>query len=317
MASWSYKTSDETITFIIKGVPRGELARVFLRTEDGTTIIVGENQYVASTSSSSFSVSFDVLEEYTAYVCRVGYPANPVTWLGEAKSFETGSFSVAEYFDADIETTKTTDSISARLCNIDTNCESNEFRCTFYVAGNKVSSFTFNSIPSSGTTAWRTKTGLKPGTRYSVSIEIEDLDTGWSNSWSTRVTTDKIVVASWSWSSSNGTASASQTKAAYTALTNNGSTSDFSYLVWNDMCSKVIEIENAAGLTWSTKYASYADTKMSSSDKVLTATRFNSLRYNIGRSYSTDIQEVSSGDTVYAWYFTTLARCMNEWINQL
>ena len=141
--------------------------------------------------------------------------------------------------------------------------------------------------------------------------------TGWSNSWSDRVTTDKILVSAWSWSSSNGTASASQTKAAYTALTNNGSTSDFSYLVWNDMCSKVIEIENAAGLTWSTKYASYADTKMSSSDKVLTATRFNSLRYNIGRSYSTGINEVASGDTVYAWYFTTLARCMNEWIDQI
>ena len=162
-----------------------------------------------------------------------------------------------------------------------------------------------------------TKTGLKPGTRYSVSIEAEDLVTGWSNSWSTRVTTDKIVVAAWSWSSSNGTASASRTKAAYNALINNGSTSDFSYLVWNDMCSKVIEIENAAGLTWSTKYASYADTKMSSSDKVLTATRFNSLRHNIGRSYSTGINEVASGDTVYAWYFTTLARCMNEWIDQI
>ena len=162
-----------------------------------------------------------------------------------------------------------------------------------------------------------TKTGLKPGTRYSVSIEAEDLVTGWSNSWSTRVTTDKIVVAAWSWSSSNGTASASRTKAAYNALINDGSTSDFSYLVWNDMCSKVIEIENAAGLTWSTKYASYADTKMSSSDKVLTATRFNSLRYNIGRSYSTGIDTVYPGDTVYAWYFTTLARCMNEWIDQI
>ena len=190
-------------------------------------------------------------------------------------------------------------------------------RVTFYVAGSQVSSFTFTEVPSSGTTKWMTKTGLKPGTRYSVSIEAEDLVTGWSNSWSDRVTTDKILVSAWSWSSSNGTASASQTKAAYTALTNNGSTSDFSYLVWNDMCSKVIEIENAAGLTWSTKYASYADTKMSSSDKVLTATRFNSLRYNIGRSYSTGINEVASGDTVYAWYFTTLARCMNEWIDQI
>lgn len=220
-------------------------------------------------------------------------------------------------FGGDIDTKCTTDSISARLVGINTDYPNNKVRVTFYVAGSQVSSFTFAGVPSSGTTKWMTKTGLKPGTRYSVSIEAEDLVTGWSNSWSDRVTTDKILVSAWSWSSSNGTASASQTKAAYTALTNNGSTSDFSYLVWNDMCSKVIEIENAAGLTWSTKYASYADTKMSSSDKVLTATRFNSLRYNIGRSYSTGINEVASGDTVYAWYFTTLARCMNEWIDQI
>lgn len=220
-------------------------------------------------------------------------------------------------FGGDIDTKCTTDSISARLVGINTDYPNNKKRVTFYVAGSQVSSFTFTEVPSSGTTKWMTKTGLKPGTRYSVSIEVEDLVTGWSNSWSDRVTTDKILVSAWSWSSSNGTASASQTKAAYTALTNNGSTSDFSYLVWNDMCSKVIEIENAAGLTWSTKYASYADTKMSSSDKVLTATRFNSLRYNIGRSYSTGINEVVSGDTVYAWYFTTLARCMNEWIDQI
>ena len=220
-------------------------------------------------------------------------------------------------FGGDIDTKCTTDSISARLVGINTDYPNNKKRVTFYVAGSQVSSFTFTEVPSSGTTKWMTKTGLKPGTRYSVSIEVEDLVTGWSNSWSDRVTTDKILVSAWSWSSSNGTASASQTKAAYTALTNNGSTSDFSYLVWNDMCSKVIEIENAAGLTWSTKYASYADTKMSSSDKVLTATRFNSLRYNIGRSYSTGINEVASGDTVYAWYFTTFARCMNEWIDQI
>lgn len=220
-------------------------------------------------------------------------------------------------FGGDIDTKCTTDSISARLVGINTDYPNNKKRVTFYVAGSQVSSFTFTEIPSSGTTKWMTKTGLKSGTRYSVSIEVEDLVTGWSNSWSARVTTDKILVSAWSWSASNGTATASQTKTAYDALINKGALSDFSYRVWNDMCSKVIEIENAAGLTWSTKYASYADTKMSSSDKVLTATRFNSLRYNIGRSYSTGIDEVASGDTVYAWYITTLARCMNEWIDQI
>lgn len=262
------------------------------------------------TESSEFT--FTGLQAGTSY--RIGAY---LTWSGGSTSIFLDVETVAASFDGEIDTKCTTDSISARLVGVNTDYPRNRVRLTLYVAGSQVSSFTFTGVPSSGTTKWMTKTGLKPGTRYSVSIEAEDLVTGWSNSWSTRVTTDKIVVAAWSWSSSNGTASASRTKAAYNALINNGSTSDFSYLVWNDMCSKVIEIENAAGLTWSTKYASYADTKMSSSDKVLTATRFNSLRHNIGRSYSTGINEVVSGDTVYAWYFTTLARCMNEWIDQI
>lgn len=310
MATVSARNITSTsVTVRVTGVKSGDELYFFVRLQSDSSDVSG----YAYDSASSTSAEADIggLEPGTNYLANVRINGKWAT----AVKFKTDPEEVD--FGGDIDTKCTTDSISARLVGINTDYPNNKVRVTFYVAGSRVSSFTFAGVPSSGTTKWMTKTGLKPGTRYSVSIEAEDLVTGWSNSWSDRVTTDKILVSAWSWSSSNGTASASQTKAAYTALTNNGSTSDFSYLVWNDMCSKVIEIENAAGLTWSTKYASYADTKMSSSDKVLTATRFNSLRYNIGRSYSTGINEVASGDTVYAWYFTTLARCMNEWIDQI
>ena len=310
MATVSARNITSTsVTVRVTGVKSGDELYFFVRLQSDSSDVSG----YAYDSASSTSAEADIggLEPGTNYLANVRINGKWAT----AVKFKTDPEEVD--FRGDIDTKCTTDSISARLVGINTDYPNNKVRVTFYVAGRQVSSFTFAGVPSSGTTKWMTKTGLKPGTRYSVSIEAEDLVTGWSNSWSDRVTTDKILVSAWSWSSSNGTASASQTKAAYTALTNNGSTSDFSYLVWNDMCSKVIEIENAAGLTWSTKYASYADTKMSSSDKVLTATRFNSLRYNIGRSYSTGINEVASGDTVYAWYFTTLARCMNEWIDQI
>lgn len=310
MATVSARNITSTsVTVRVTGVKSGDKLYFFVRLQSDSSDVSG----YAYDSASSTSAEADIggLEPGTNYLANVRINGKWAT----AVKFKTDPEEVD--FGGDIDTKCTTDSISARLVGINTDYPNNKVRVTFYVAGSQVSSFTFAGVPSSGTTKWMTKTGLKPGTRYSVSIEAEDLVTGWSNSWSDRVTTDKILVSAWSWSSSNGTASASQTKAAYTALTNNGSTSDFSYLVWNDMCSKVIEIENAAGLTWSTKYASYADTKMSSSDKVLTATRFNSLRYNIGRSYSTGINEVASGDTVYAWYFTTLARCMNEWIDQI
>lgn len=310
MATVSARNITSTsVTVRVTGVKSGDELYFFVRLQSDSSDVSG----YAYDSASSTSAEADIggLEPGTNYLANVRINGKWAT----AVKFKTDPEEVD--FGGDIDTKCTTDSISARLVGINTDYPNNKVRVTFYVAGSQVSSFTFAGVPSSGTTKWMTKTGLKPGTRYSVSIEAEDLVTGWSNSWSDRVTTDKILVSAWSWSSSNGTASASQTKTAYTALTNNGSTSDFSYLVWNDMCSKVIEIENAAGLTWSTKYASYADTKMSSSDKVLTATRFNSLRYNIGRSYSTGINEVASGDTVYAWYFTTLARCMNEWIDQI
>lgn len=310
MATVSARNITSTsVTVRVTGVKSGDELYFFVRLQSDSSDVSG----YAYDSASSTSAEADIggLEPGTNYLANVRINGKWAT----AVKFKTDPEEVD--FGGDIDTKCTTDSISARLVGINTDYPNNKVRVTFYVAGSQVSSFTFAGVPSSGTTKWMTKTGLKPGTRYSVSIEAEDLVTGWSNSWSDRVTTDKILVSAWSWSSSNGTASASQTKAAYTALTNNGSTSDFSHLVWNDMCSKVIEIENAAGLTWSTKYASYADTKMSSSDKVLTATRFNSLRYNIGRSYSTGINEVASGDTVYAWYFTTLARCMNEWIDQI
>lgn len=310
MATVSARNITSTsVTVRVTGVKSGDKLYFFVRLQSDSSDVSG----YAYDSASSTSAEADIggLEPGTNYLANVRINGKWAT----AVKFKTDPEEVD--FGGDIDTKCTTDSISARLVGINTDYPNNKVRVTFYVAGSQVSSFTFAGVPSSGTTKWMTKTGLRPGTRYSVSIEAEDLVTGWSNSWSDRVTTDKILVSAWSWSSSNGTASASQTKAAYTALTNNGSTSDFSYLVWNDMCSKVIEIENAAGLTWSTKYASYADTKMSSSDKVLTATRFNSLRYNIGRSYSTGINEVASGDTVYAWYFTTLARCMNEWIDQI
>ncbi len=133
---------------------------------------------------------------------------------------------------------------------------------------------------------------------------------------------DKPTVKKWDWYSSNGTggssgnATASQTRAAYNAVTGKGKTSNFAYEVWNDMVNKVHEILSAKGLSWDNEFTSFSGAKMSSSNKVLTAAKFNSLRYNIGLHYSTGISTVSKGDTVYGWYFTTLTDCMNRWIDQ-
>ena len=116
--------------------------------------------------------------------------------------------------------------------------------------------------------------------------------------------------------SSNGDASSSQTKSAYNAVTSKGETSDFSYKVWNDLVNKVNEVQKEKGKSWSNEYATYSNTLMSSSSTTLTANRFNSLRYNIGKYHSTGISEVNTGDIVYGSYFITLTNKLNEWINE-
>ena len=190
----------------------------------------------------------------------------------------------------------TMSSIKVKLYGLDTNYAGSDRVCTWYLNGRRNGTSTLGAKVSSGGTY--TFTGLSPGTEYEIDVSITA--PGWTITveLSTTESTDAVSVEPWSWSGSNGSASASQTRRAYSAICNNGSLGNFSYLVWNDMVDKVQEILDANGESWLTRYASYYGTRMSASDKTLTAKRFNSLRYNIGYRVSTGIQEVSRGDTV-------------------
>lgn len=158
---------------------------------------------------------------------------------------------------------------------------------------------------------------VKAGTTYYLWARYYSKSTSGTISFCIEPPSLSSSIARWSWTSSNGNASAMATQTAYNALTTGGTVSDFSYVVWNDMVDKVMEIIEATGSSWNTSRATYANTRMSASDKTLTATRFNSLRYNIGLRYSTGIYDVKRGDTVYASYFITLANCINGWIDSI
>ena len=121
----------------------------------------------------------------------------------------------------------------------------------------------------------------------------------------------------WSWTSSNGSATDEETQAAYYAIMKKGLTSKFSHRVWNDMVNKVKAVLDRIGNPWNATYATHADTLMSDSDTVLTATRFNSLRHVIGIYYSTGISEVAKGDPVLGSYFIILAKSLNGWIDNV
>lgn len=133
-----------------------------------------------------------------------------------------------------------------------------------------------------------------------------------------------IDVAYWSWSESNGEATGSQTRAAYDAVRNHGEVSDFSYLVWNDLVNKILEIKQYAGFEWNAYFDLYENTLMSEDERTLTALKFNSARYNIGIHMSTTsdnypdgIQPVSRGDKVMGEYFIIIARCINDFIDKI
>ena len=300
MATVSVRNIESTsVTVRVSGVKKGDDLFFFVRLQDDSSDVSGTDY--ATATGTAMSTDIGGLEPDTAYLANVR--VNNV-WQTAAK-FRTKAELNPYFYTGNIGTNSVT-------VYVEDLAAGQSIRVLIRPYNDSSTTVVNQDYSVSGSSFSKTYKNLSPNTRYAINVRV---DGSWLDA--DEFTTDKPAISKWSWSSSNGTASAAQTKAAYDALINRGPLSDFSYRVWNDMCGKVIEIENALGQTWSTKYAQYADTKMTTSDKSLTAKRFNSLRYNIGRSYSTGINEVASGDTVYAWYFTTLARCMNEWIDQI
>ncbi len=125
-------------------------------------------------------------------------------------------------------------------------------------------------------------------------------------------------VSLWDWEISNGSATAEQTLQAKNAVYYKTAPENFNYKVWNDLVDKVLDILWEIGALWQIRYAGSANTKMSPSDKVLTAVRFNSLIYNIEfhcGGININIPSVSQGDKVYGRYLLRIAECINDWID--
>ena len=167
-------------------------------------------------------------------------------------------------------------------------------------------------------TTW-TVTGLEPETSYLAYLSWSTTTVGQGNYDSTTVITSSkpTFIDYWNWNQNNGSATAALTRTAYNAIQNRGAVASFSYLVWNDIVDKVKEILDEVGDPWDTRYTTYSGARMSSSDRTLTADKFNSVSYNIGLRVSTGINTQYPGDIVYGDYFITLTDCINTWIDQL
>lgn len=139
----------------------------------------------------------------------------------------------------------TESSVKVRLYGLSVEYAGNDRVCTWYLNGKRRGTSKLGAKVASG--GDYTFTNLSAGTSYDVSVSITA--PGWSSTvkLETTIETDAPTpsVSPWTWSGSNGSASAAQTRAAYSAIQNRGNLSDFSYLVWNDMVDKVKEILDA------------------------------------------------------------------------
>ena len=117
----------------------------------------------------------------------------------------------------------------------------------------------------------------------------------------------------WDWTSKTSLVSPPKVLArAQSALNNKSDVSKFSHTTWNSLVTQAYNLAMLRGSGWDSRYATIVDTFMSPNDRVLTAKRFNSLRYNIGLIQSTGITEKSRGDPVLASYFTTIMSALNS-----
>lgn len=169
--------------------------------------------------------------------------------------------------------------------------------------------------------------GLKPGTMYSytATLYVQSTEGKVPTNYSTtrRFETEPIPsssVSEWSWTSSNGSATATQTNNAYKVLNGILTIDNFSYKVWNDFVDKVSEVHlEKTGSDWNISngtYISKANCKVSTGD-TLSAEIYNSVKYNIGSLRSTGIADVSRGDKLTGDHILTLANVLNEIINSL
>ena len=183
---------------------------------------------------------------------------------------------------------------------------------SYLIAYRPSSSSSQQEVRSTSTTY--TITGLQPKTLYYLNYRGENSDgVGPYMPSSVTATTLGSVVA-WDWNASNGSATATQTKTAYTAVTQKGKLSDFSYLVWNDIVEKTNTVLTARNLTWDNTYGTKSNTAMSSASKTMTAARFNAVWWNLSRMVTVGLgpNPREPGETILGSYFTTLTDAINK-----
>ena len=229
----------------------------------------------------------------------------------------------------------TENSVTLYLSNLDTNW-SNGTRTVYWYIGYPENDVTVDNYYQSDISfledgeaegGYVTFYYLDADTNYHVYCEVYRGDTFLADDETQFVTASKEYpsMEKWSWTHSNGSATADETWLAYNAVDERREVIEFSYKVWNDMVDKAKELISIYYdfNWWDSTYETYADTKMDSYNTELTASKFNSLRNNLELigdyivGYPIGIERVYPGDKVYGVYFKTFADYMNNCIDKI
>lgn len=201
----------------------------------------------------------------------------------------------------------TSDSISLTLSSIPS--------ATSYVIAYRPASVTTADTVETTSRSY-TLIGLSPNTRYAINYYGKNsYGTGPYMPSPVYATTEpEILVDPWSWTASNGAATATQTRNAYAILQGTRAADDFHHNVWNDLVDKVVEMREALGYSWTTdsgRFPSASGCKVSAGD-TLSALKYNALKTNIGSIKSTGIQDVDAGDEITGYHIVHLTDVLNE-----
>ena len=186
-----------------------------------------------------------------------------------------------------------------------------------WVSGRTVNSAYYTMSANSDKTVTLTVTGLSADTQYEVIAFLRTTAMDPSpvaESQSLGVWTEQLPVEPWTWTGSNGQATAAQTRNAYSILQGTREPNDFSHYVWNDLVDKISETRRAKGYSWTTdggRLLSEDACKVYAGD-TMSALQYNSIKTNIGSLLSTGIPDVSVGDEITGYMIVHLADVLNQ-----
>ena len=186
-----------------------------------------------------------------------------------------------------------------------------------WVSGRTVNSAYYTMSANSDKTVTLTVTGLSADTQYEVIAFLRTTAMDPSpvaESQSLGVWTEQLPVEPWTWTGSNGQATATQTRNAYSILQGNRTADDFSHNVWNDLIDKVVEMRQALGYSWTTdtgRFPSASGCKVSAGE-ALSALKYNAMRTNVGSIRSTGIPDVSAGDEITGYMIVHVTDVLND-----